>query len=59
MGNGILGVPGGVAPKHVVLEQEKDLGVAPIPLRVMEGKTALDQVACQELATQELVQEVQ
>ena len=53
---GALGVPGGVVPKHVDLEQENDLGDATIPLQVMEGNTALDQTARQKLAIQELVQ---
>ena len=55
MGNGTLGVPGGVALNHVVLEQEQDLGDAIILFQGMEGNTAVDQTACQELATQELV----
>ena len=56
MVSGDLGVPGSAAQNHVVLEQEKDLGAATILLQVMEGITAVDQAARQELATQELVQ---
>ena len=53
MGHGGLGVPGGPALNHVVLEQEKDLGAATIPLQGMEEKTALGQTLRQDLATQE------
>ena len=56
MVTGALGVPGGAALKHVGLEQEQDLGAAITRLQSMEGDPAVDQAACQELATQELVQ---
>ena len=55
MVTGDLGVPGGAALNHAVLEQEKDIGTATILLQVMEGITALDHTICQDLATQELV----
>ena len=55
MVSGDLGVPGGAALNHVVLEQEKDLGDAIILFQGMEGNTAVDQAARQKLATQELV----
>ena len=55
MVTGDLGVPGGAALNHVVLEQEKDIGSATILFQVMEGMTAVDHTSRQELATQELV----
>ena len=55
MVTGALGVLGEVAPNHVDLEQEQDLGAATILQQGMGGDTAVDQAACQKLATQELV----
>ena len=58
MVTGDLGVPGGAAQNHVDLEQEQDLGAVIIPLQGMEGDTAVEQAAPQDLATKELVQTV-
>ena len=51
MVTGDLGVPGGAAQNHVDLEQEQDLGAVIIPLQGMEGDTAVEQAAPQDLAT--------
>ena len=56
MVTGALGVPGGAALNPVDLEQEQDPGAATILQQGMEGDTAVDQAALQEVATQEVVQ---
>ena len=53
---GELGVPGEDVLKHVDLEQEQDPGAATAPPQRMGGNTAVDQAACQGLATHKLVQ---
>ena len=58
MVTGALGVIGEVAPNHVDLEQEQDLGAATIPQQGMEGNTAMDQTVRRDLATLKLVQTV-
>ena len=56
MVTGDLGVLGDTALCLLAVEQEQDLGAATTPLLRMGGKTAVDHLVHQKLATVEFVQ---